>query len=343
MRLLRCDPGYSWAASSSSEASIVLKLEGQLSNSASSGGGCTCTPSKGLDDGVELRRMRRCQVYLAEHQLLKRPCAIKLIRPEKAGDPRALARFEREVRATARLSHWNTVEIFDYGHAQDGTFYYVMEFLPGMNLAQIVKSHGPMPAERIVHLLRQTCEGLREAHRAGLIHRDIKPGNIFAAERGGLHDVAKLLDFGLVKPVATEDALELTTDGAIAGSPLYMSPEQALGDERPDARSDVYSLGAVAYYLATGHAPFEADKPLKVIFAHQHEAVVPPTQHVPDLPADLEQVILRCLEKAPENRFPNAEELAHALADLESADRWGEDEAARWWREQTQPEMAAAV
>ena len=146
------------------------------------------------------------EVYLAEHRMLKRPCAIKLIHPDRAGDPRVLARFEREVRMTARLSHWNTVEIFDYGRTDDGTFFYVMEYLPGLSLEDLLERHGPLPAERVVHLLRQTCHGLREAHEVGLIHRDIKPGNIFAAQRGGLYDVVKLLDFGLVKPVG-ENAL----------------------------------------------------------------------------------------------------------------------------------------
>ncbi len=188
------------------------------------------------------------EVYLAEHQLMKRPCAIKMIRPEMAADAQALARFEREVRATAALSHWNSIDIFDYGHDQEGTFYYVMEYLPGMNLGDIVKQFGPMPASRVIHLLRQTCDALGEAHQVGLIHRDIKPANIFAAERGGHQDVAKLLDFGLVKPISKTVNLDLTSDGTVTGSPLYMSPEQAVGDE-PDVRSDIYALGAVAYFL----------------------------------------------------------------------------------------------
>ncbi|HWY88812.1 MAG TPA: serine/threonine-protein kinase, partial [Gemmataceae bacterium] len=150
------------------------------------------------------------EVYLAEHRMLKRPCAIKLIHPEHAGDPHVLARFEREVRMTARLSHWNTVEIFDYGNTDDGTFYYVMEYLPGLSLAELLERHGPMPAERVIHFLRQTCQGLREAHVIGLIHRDIKPANLFAAQRGGLYDVVKLLDFGLVKPVTETSSTRLT-------------------------------------------------------------------------------------------------------------------------------------
>ena len=211
------------------------------------------------------------EVYLAEHQLLKRPCAIKLIRPGKASDPQALARFEREVRATAKLSHWNTVEIFDYGSTDDGTFYYVMEYLPGLSLAELVERHGPLPAARAIHLLEQTCEALSEAHGLGLIHRDIKPGNIFAAQRGGIHDVAKLLDFGLAKPILAPQASHLTIEGTITGSPLFMSPEQASGDREPDARSDIYSFGAVAYYLLTGRPPFDDKNTLKVLMAHVHD------------------------------------------------------------------------
>ena len=190
------------------------------------------------------------EVYLAEHRMLKRPCAIKLIHPDRAGDPHVLARFEREVRMTARLSHWNTVEIFDYGRTDDGTFFYVMEYLPGLSLEDLLERHGPLPAERVVHFLRQTCQGLREAHEVGLIHRDIKPGNIFAAQRGGLYDVVKLLDFGLVKPVGENHSARLSQEGGISGTPLFMSPEQARGLGDLDARSDIYSLGAVAYALA---------------------------------------------------------------------------------------------
>ena len=158
------------------------------------------------------------EVYLAEHQLLKRPCAIKLIRPEKAGDPRVLARFEREVRLTAKLSHWNSIDIYDYGHTSDGTFYYVMEYLPGTNLDEMVNHYGPLPPERVIHFLSQTCYALQEAHRLGLVHRDIKPANIFAAQRGGLYDVAKLLDFGLAKPVSGGETPDVTQEGMISGS-----------------------------------------------------------------------------------------------------------------------------
>ena len=281
------------------------------------------------------------EVYLAEHRLLKRPCALKVIRPSKADDPKVLARFEREVRATAGLSHWNTVEIFDYGRTEDGTFYYVMEYLPGFSLSELVERYGPLPAARVIYLLRQTCDALREAHAAGLIHRDIKPGNIFAAQRGGVYDVAKLLDFGLAKPLLPDATLQLTQDGAITGSPLYMSPEQALGEAEPDARGDIYSLGAVAYFLLTARPPFESDKPMKVLLAHARDEVTPPTRWRSDIPEDLEQVVVRCLAKRPQDRYQDVNDLAQALADCSAAGDWSREHAARWWYE-SEHALAAA-
>ncbi len=272
------------------------------------------------------------EVYLAEHQMLKRPCVVKLIRPDKNKNAKVLARFQREVRATAKLSHWNTVEIFDYGCADDGTFYYVMEFLPGMNLGELVQRFGPLPPERVVFLLRQACDALGEAHAAGLIHRDIKPGNIFAAQRGGFYDVVKLLDFGLVKPILDEEPIELTAEGSITGSPLYMSPEQATGDSNPDPRSDIYALGAVGYFLLTGRPPFTADKPLKVLLAHVNQSLTPPSIYRADIPADLEQVISRCLAKKPAERFHDAAGLAEALDACQCSGSWSFQLAARWWQ-----------
>jgi eukaryotic-like serine/threonine-protein kinase len=279
-------------------------------------------------------------VYLGEHQLLKRPCAIKVIRPGKAADPVSLARFERETQITAQLSHPNTIEVFDHGRTEDGTFYYVMEYLPGLSLSQLVKSHGPLPAARVVYLLRQVCGALREAHGVGLIHRDIKPDNIFSAHRGGRHDVAKLLDFGLVK--AKEDSQEpaLTQEGTVAGTPAYMSPEQSVGDNDPDVRSDIYSLGAVAYFLLTGRPPFERDTLMKVLIAHARDDVVPPSVIQSDVPDDLEQVVLRCLVKNRSDRFQDAESLEAALARCESNGQWTEDRAKQWWDESGHPSTA---
>jgi serine/threonine-protein kinase len=272
------------------------------------------------------------EVYLAEHRMLKRPCAIKLIRAERAGDPQVLARFEREVRMTARLSHWNTVEIFDYGRTQDGSLFYVMEYLPGLSLEQILDRHGPLPAERVIHVLRQACQALREAHSIGLIHRDIKPGNLFAAERGGVYDVVKVLDFGLVKNVADVRSAQLSQEGAISGTPLFMSPEQASGAGGVDARSDIYSLGGVAYMLLTGRPPFERRTTLEVLVAHARDHVKPPSQLRSDAPDDLEQIILRCLAKDKEDRYQDTHSLERALAQCAAADLWTQARAAQWWQ-----------
>ncbi len=272
------------------------------------------------------------EVYLAEHRLLKRPCAIKLIKTSRSTDPKALARFEREVRTTAQLSHGNTVEIYDYGRTDDGTFYYVMEYLPGLSLDNLVGRYGPLPAERVIHLIAQACDALREAHAAGLIHRDIKPANIFAAQRGGLYDVTKLLDFGLVKPIAESYSAQLSQEGSITGSPLYMSPEQAGGERLPDGRSDIYSLGAVAYFLLTGRPPFEGETAISVLIAHARDPVTPPSKLAAEVSADLERVVLRCLSKDPADRFQDAESLGRALRECEAAGRWTQDRAVHWWQ-----------
>jgi serine/threonine-protein kinase len=271
-------------------------------------------------------------VYLAEHQFLKRPCAIKLIRPSLSDKPRVLARFELEVRATARLSHWNTVEVYDYGRTDDGTFYYVMEYLPGLSLQELVDRHGPLPPGRIIYLLRQACEALREAHEAGLIHRDLKPPNIFAAHRGARYDVAKLLDFGLVKPTREEDSPVLTREGMVTGSPLYMAPEQVTGAYAPEPRTDIYAMGGIAYFMLTGRPPFPGSDSMAVMVSQARDPVVPPSQLRRDVPADLEQVILRCLEKNPQNRFQTAESLAQALSACSDAAGWSAEQAQAWWQ-----------
>jgi eukaryotic-like serine/threonine-protein kinase len=274
------------------------------------------------------------EVYMAEHQLLKRPCAVKLIRPGKMSDPQALDRFELEVQATARLTHWNTIEIFDYGHAEDGTFYYAMEFLPGLNMEEMITQHGPLPPERAVHFLRQVCHALREAHAKGLIHRDIKPANIIAAERGGVYDVAKLLDFGLVREQAAEKQNATQTESETAGgTPLFMCPEQFRAYDRLDARSDIYSLGAVAYYLVTGRPPFDGDTVQQIIEAHANEPVEPPGSVRPGIPYDLERVIVRCLAKMPTNRYQDMDSVGKALGECACAGKWTDEQAAAWWQE----------
>jgi serine/threonine-protein kinase len=272
------------------------------------------------------------EVYKAEHVLLKRPCAMKLIKPESEADVTAISRFEKEVKTTAKLTHWNTIEIYDYGHTEDGTFYYVMELLPGLSFEELVEQHGPLSPGRVVHLLRQVCGALGEAHSVGLIHRDIKPANIFVAQRGGVFDVAKLLDFGLVKErtAGPEDDAK-SSYGSFSGTPLYMSPEQALAYEEVDGRADIYALGAVAYYLLTGKPPFSGANVVQLLAAHASHQVSPPSSEVAHVPEDLERVVLRCLAKKPEDRFSDAASLGQALGACQCAADWTDEVAAQWW------------
>jgi serine/threonine-protein kinase len=225
------------------------------------------------------------------------------------------------------------VEVYDYGHADDGTFYYVMEYLPGLSLQEIVERHGPLPPARAIHFLRQICAALKEAHATGLIHRDIKPSNVLICQRGGVHDVAKLLDFGLVQSFGVKAGADrLTIEGTILGSPPYMSPEQALGKERIDARTDIYSLGGLAYYLVTGQPPFSGETAMELLMAHVHTPVTSPRELRPELPPDLEDVILRCLGKKPDDRYEDVRALDGALAECQDADGWDPEQARMWWR-----------
>lgn len=274
------------------------------------------------------------EVYRAEHLLLKRRCVIKLIRSELSKDPAAVARFEREVQAMATLTHWNTVEIFDFGLTDDGIFYYVMEYLPGQSLEDLVRQHGALPPERAVHFLRQTCSALHEAHQLGLVHRDLKPANLFAAKLGGLHDVTKLLDFGLVRQMMAEHSQSpsVTQEGSFSGSPLFMPPEQFVSYSEVDARADIYALGCVAYFLLTGSPPFDGRNPVEVILNHTSKAVTPPSNILSTIPADLERIVLRCLEKNPDHRFQDVASLEQALAACECAGKWTASMAEQWWR-----------
>jgi eukaryotic-like serine/threonine-protein kinase len=279
------------------------------------------------------------EVYLAEHRLLKRPCALKLIRPERVRDPEMLARFDREAQATARLVHPNTVEVFDYGRTDDGTFYYVMEYLEGLSLEELVNRHGPLPPARVVHVLRRLCGALHEAHSVGLIHRDIKPGNVLMCRHGGFHGVVKLVDFGLVQTaVGGPEAARLTHADAILGTPEYMSPEQANGASL-DARSDLYSLGATAYFLLTGRAPFAGGSVLDVLLAHRRQPVPPLAAPAP-VPADLGAVVHRCLAKDPAARPASADELDRALLGCGLSEAWTEEEARAWWASHVAPPRA---
>lgn len=269
-------------------------------------------------------------VYSVRHAMLRRPTAMKLLPPQKVG-AHNVARFEREVQLTARLTHPNTIRIFDYGRTPDGIFYYAMEYLDGANLADVVEEGGPMPPSRVIHILEQVAGALAEAHGIGLIHRDIKPANIFLTEQGGVPDVAKVLDFGLVKQTGETQAESLTQADTLTGTPLYMAPEAITSPDQVDARTDLYALGAVGYYLVTGHDVFTGRTVVEVLSNHLHSTPVSPSQRLgAAIDGDLEEVILGCLEKDPARRPPDGRALQRALRACRAARSWGEDEARQW-------------
>ncbi len=281
-------------------------------------------------------------VYKAEHRLVKRPCAIKFIHKQALADPAQRQRFFREFQALARLSHWNLVEVYDFGESPDGTCYYVMEYLDGQSLHDLVRQSGPLPPGRVLYLLRQACEAIRMAHRLGLVHRDLKPSNLFLTRKGGTYDVVKVLDFGLVHD--TSHALggwTLTNPGAIMGTPGYMPPEQSIGSTI-DARSDIYSLGAVAYFLLSGRSLYTGGSVAEVL-ALQLTREPEPLQAVqPGLPDDVVAVVDRCLARDPKARFQNVDELLAALDACACAGDWSPRQAEIWHatREEKQPEPA---
>jgi serine/threonine-protein kinase len=273
-------------------------------------------------------------VYQARHAMLRRPTAVKVLLPDKAGDE-SVRRFEREVQMTSQLSHPNTISIFDYGRTLEGDFYYAMEYLEGMNLQELVAGFGPQEPGRVAHILRQVAGSLSEAHGAGLIHRDVKPANVILCERGGLPDVAKVVDFGLVKDLQAHEPVEVTAANTIAGTPLYLSPEAITNGETVGPESDLYALGAVGYFLLTGRPPFEGTL-IEVCGHHLHTVPRPPSERLGrSLPRQLEAVLLRCLEKDPARRPASASELATALGACAGPDlaEWTQARASAWWRE----------
>ena len=271
------------------------------------------------------------QVFRARHAMLRRPTAIKLLHPDRTGK-QDLERFEREVQITSNLTHPNTIAIFDYGRTPEGVFYYAMEYLPGIDLAKLVEIDGPQPPGRVIHILRQACGSIAEAHEHGLIHRDIKPENIILCERGGRHDVAKVLDFGIVKDIGGGEDVQLTTAGTFTGTPLYVPPEAWSTPEKIDARADIYALGGVAYLLLAGRPMFEGGSVVEIYNHHLKTRPVPPSSWIGGAATtDLDQVILRCLEKDRDERPPSAEELERMLAACEAAPEWTEEKARKWW------------
>ena len=272
------------------------------------------------------------EVYLAEHKLLRRPSALKLIRPNQAGNPGTIARFEREVQATAALAHPHVVRIHDFGRAEDDTFYCVMEYLPGITLDTLVKQYGPLPPDRVVFILRQLCSALGEAHAAGLTHRDVKPGNVIVRDSGRQADFGTLLDFGLVLDRAAGND-KLTQEGTFVGTPSYMAPEQVTGDPVDD-RTDLYAVGAVGYFLLTGRPPFSAGSTMRTIAALLAESA-PPIGRI-DVPENLELVLRRCLSKDPKSRLESADALDADLAGC-GCNNWSHSRAAAWWAARPEP------
>lgn len=279
------------------------------------------------------------EVWRARHRMLARPAAIKLIRPRSLGaEPESVLemtkRFEREAQATAQLRSPHTIVVYDYGVASDGTFHYVMELLEGYSLQTLVSRFGPVPPERAVHLLLQACRSLAEAHAAGMVHRDVKPANLFACRLGLDDDFVKVLDFGLVKTQwpAAGNAEDLTKEGAFTGTPGFMPPEVALGNAAIDGRADIYALGCVAYWLLSGHKVFERGNAMQMVIDHVRTTPVPVSQRAPqDIPPTLERLVMRCLAKDPADRPETARALARELAALDLAPLWTQERARAWW------------
>jgi hypothetical protein len=272
-------------------------------------------------------------VYRARHALLRRPTAVKLLDPEKV-TMTSIARFEREVQLTSQLNHPNTITIYDYGRTPEGIFYYAMEYLEGINLDDLVTRFGPLPEGRVVHILRQVSGSLAEAHAVDLIHRDIKPANMILTCRGGVYDLVKVLDFGLVKAVGAEREAQLTATHSLTGTPRYMSPEAIEQPETVDARTDIYAIGAVAYYLLTGTPVFTATRLVELSMQHVNAVPEPPSQRLgrPVTP-ELESLILRCLAKKREDRPGSASVLLDELRKCEPSCPWSHTDAEAWWRE----------
>ncbi|MEM9190337.1 MAG: serine/threonine-protein kinase [Myxococcota bacterium] len=270
------------------------------------------------------------EVYEATHAMMQRPSAIKLLTNTHREDH--LRRFEREVQLTTRLTHPNTIIIYDYGRTDEGVFYYVMELLEGASLHEVVETTGPQPEARVAAVLLQVLAALEEAHSVGLIHRDVKPANILLCKRGGAFDVAKLLDFGLVKDVASESDVEITSEAVVAGTPLYMSPEAIRSPDEVDARSDLYSLAAVGYYMLTGRHVFAGKSVVEVCSHHLHTDPEPPSNYV-EISEALETLLLRGLEKDPDARPSSAREFAESLQASGFEIEWDREQAAKWWKE----------
>jgi serine/threonine protein kinase len=270
-------------------------------------------------------------VYRGRHRMMRRPTAIKLLHPDKTTDE-AIARFEREVQLTCQLNHPNTIAIYDYGRTPEGIFFYAMEYIDGINFDALVARHGPQPEARVIRILTQVLASLAEAHGIGLVHRDIKPANLLLSRRGGESDVVKVLDFGLVKAVDAQREMALTSAGTVIGTPLFMSPEAVESPDQIDARSDLYAVAAVGYFLLTGTPPFEGRSVVEICMHHARTPPTPPGQRLgrPIAP-DVEAAILRGLAKQPGDRYTDARAFAEALFACNAASRWTSADADSWW------------
>jgi hypothetical protein len=280
-------------------------------------------------------------VYKARHAMLRRPTAVKLLDLANMTDL-AVARFEREVQMTSGLTHPNTVAIYDYGRTPEGVFYYAMEYLDGTNLDDLVRKFGPLPEVRVVYLLKQVCGALAEAHATGLVHRDVKPANVFLTRRGGMHDFVKVLDFGLVKVADAKEA-NLTSANTVTGTPLYLSPE---GISRPDSvgpPADVYALGAVAYYLLVGQPVFDGKSVVEICMKHLNDEPTPPSARGVSVSPELERLLMKCLAKSPDSRPTKAGALLAMLDDCPTAGQWSAALAAAWWANPPGPVVTQVV
>ncbi len=273
------------------------------------------------------------KVYKAKHAMLKRPTAVKFLKPEEVSDE-TLQRFEREVQKTSSLTHPNTIQVYDYGMTDDGIFYYAMEYLRGIDLAQLIEIDGQIPPQRVIYIIKRICYSLEEAHGVGLIHRDIKPMNIMLCERCGKYDAVKVLDFGLVKDIENPQNQDLTANQGVIGTPVYIAPERLEGKSDIDARSDFYSLGAVAFNLLTGKDVFEASTTMEVCYHVMKSRPPRPSQKTEtEIPSVLDQLVYDCLAKEPDDRPSSAREIIKILEALEAEREWTQDDALYWWKE----------
>jgi eukaryotic-like serine/threonine-protein kinase len=321
-------PNYICAALAVVPAHIIARLGRQVSKAKALGS---------YQLGEVLGQGGMGEVHLATHRMLARPAAIKMIRAEVLGaSPTGAAkvireRFRREAQAAAALRSPHTIELYDFGVNDNGTFYYVMELLDGLDLEALVERFGPVPAERAVHFLQHACLSLGEAHAGGMIHRDVKPSNLYATRLGLTVDFVKILDFGLVKNIGPQPDSTLTAPQVAPGTPTYMAPEIAMG-EKPDQRADIYSLGCVAFWLLTGQLVFGGRNPAEIMNKHVQDDPTPPSKRTElEIPPALDELVLACLAKQRDLRPANGEELGRLLGAIKLEQEWSQERARRWW------------